>query len=340
MTQFLDYQPTRENYWRSIILFGRNVASYKFALAQSLLELKTRGNDLVTLEDLSVPFAHHICTHLAQAPKQTVSQSSRFLDTCSRFNAGEIATEELYAVTQRIGFNNVIDAFHVVNNEPIQLRFFEDERRTSGGIRLTDELLKLDASKEAASLAQEVDARWRLVETAWELKISRQLVSIEHDRDSGCLTALKRNRRVTVTSSRTALNGYQKGKCFYCAGEISIDPDDEQCADIDHFIPHTAGNAMPHLDVNGIWNLVLACRQCNRGASGKFARVPSLDLLARLHQRNEFLIGSHHPLRETLIGQTGKTEPERRSFLQSRHSEAKAILIHTWTPPRRGDRAL
>jgi hypothetical protein len=41
-----------EDYWRGIVLFGRNVASYKFALAASLLELKPASGDLVRLEDL------------------------------------------------------------------------------------------------------------------------------------------------------------------------------------------------------------------------------------------------------------------------------------------------
>ena len=36
---FSEYKPNDENYWRSVILFGRNVASYKFALAKALLEL-------------------------------------------------------------------------------------------------------------------------------------------------------------------------------------------------------------------------------------------------------------------------------------------------------------
>ena len=39
MTLFTEVQPTLENYWRSVILFGRNVASYKFALGKSLLDL-------------------------------------------------------------------------------------------------------------------------------------------------------------------------------------------------------------------------------------------------------------------------------------------------------------
>jgi hypothetical protein len=36
---FVEAHPTREDYWRSVILFGRSVATYKFALAMSLLEL-------------------------------------------------------------------------------------------------------------------------------------------------------------------------------------------------------------------------------------------------------------------------------------------------------------
>ena len=34
---FQEAEPSLESYWRSVILFGRNVASYKFALAKSLL---------------------------------------------------------------------------------------------------------------------------------------------------------------------------------------------------------------------------------------------------------------------------------------------------------------
>lgn len=34
---FQEEHPSLESYWRSIVLFGNNVASYKFALAKSLL---------------------------------------------------------------------------------------------------------------------------------------------------------------------------------------------------------------------------------------------------------------------------------------------------------------
>jgi hypothetical protein len=36
---FIETRPSLDSCWRSIILFGRNVASYKFALGRSLLDL-------------------------------------------------------------------------------------------------------------------------------------------------------------------------------------------------------------------------------------------------------------------------------------------------------------
>jgi hypothetical protein len=49
MATFLDRDITLENYWRAVILFGQNVASYKFALAKSLIELSSPGQTSITL---------------------------------------------------------------------------------------------------------------------------------------------------------------------------------------------------------------------------------------------------------------------------------------------------
>lgn len=157
MSEFIDSAPDLETYWRSIILFGRNVASYKFALAKSLFELGSYEQELIRLEDLAVPFAKNVCEHLNLSPKQSTSRSSKFLDACRAFN------------------------------------------------------------------------------------------------------------------------------------------------------------------------------------SHKFAKLPSTHLLARLHTRNEFLIGSHHPLRETLMSQTGNREFERKSFLQNFYDRARERLIHTWNPVLRSE---
>lgn len=65
MPEFLERQRTLENYWRAVILFGQNVASYKFALAKSLIELSALNKEKVSLGELAEPFSRHIVEHLA-----------------------------------------------------------------------------------------------------------------------------------------------------------------------------------------------------------------------------------------------------------------------------------
>ncbi len=337
MSGFTDTSPDLETYWRSIILFGRNVASYKFALAKSLIELGAREQELIRLEELSEPFARHVCEHLKLNPKQSTAASSKFLDACRAFNTDEISKSDLIAQTTKLGFVNVINAFHVVNQGEIPKRFFLDERKQNAGIRLTDDFFNMFEEGHAGDLGEEVEARWRLVETAWSLGLSRNLASIQHDEELSLLYAGAAERRVAVTSSRSALNGYQKGRCFYCFDRISVLEGDALLADVDHFFPHVLKAEMSDAHLDGVWNLVLACKDCNRGHDGKFAKLPNLRLLARLHTRNEFLIGSHHPLRETLMSQTGTNEAERKSFLQNQYDRARERLIHTWQPILRAE---
>jgi 5-methylcytosine-specific restriction endonuclease McrA len=324
---FTSIQPSPENYFRSIVLFGRNVASYKFALAKTILRLANEGRQDVPLSDLAPPFATEICRHLNIAPKQATSASSRFLDVCCSFNAGEISESELIETTTRLGFANVIDAFHVVGPGDIPIRFFTDQRNTNRpGITLTDELLEL-APRRSSDLDAEAEARWRLVETAWELGTSRATISF--DANSGALTTPTRRR--SVTSATHALTGYQRGKCFYCYRSIGLTQGSTELADIDHVFPHVLARLGLLSNIDGIWNLVLACPQCNRGPSGKFDYTPAALYIERLHRRNEYLISSHHPLRETLMMQTGTTAEARRAHLQAALNVARQNQVATWT---------
>lgn len=333
---FISRHPSLEDYWRSIILFGRNVACYKFALAKSLMVLQPKHGDLIKLEDLAVPFAENIAGHLNIADKQATSTSSKFLDACRAFNQQKISKSDLIDQATKLGFNNVIDAFHIVGAGETPVRFFIDERPTNGGIRLTDEFGRLFSGSQQGNLVEEVEARWSLVEAAWELGISRNVVSVSHDVESGTFYTTNYSlRRKTVTSARPALNGYQKGQCFYCYDEIILDGAGSQQPEVDHFFPHTLKQHGFGPLIDGIWNLVLACQECNRGVGGKSASVPSLKLLERISRRNEFLIGSQHPLRETLMQQTGANEPLRRAFLNDYHAKAWALLIHTWEPAQK-----
>lgn len=332
MNNFIEQAPTPESVWRAIILFGMNTASYKFALGRALLELAQRKQAVILLEELAIPYASEISRHLITADKQTTFHKSQFLDACRKFNQGTISDTEMLSVTLQVGFRYVLDAFHMVNQGRTPIKFYEQIKTNRvKGIVLTDELFKLVDSSQKGNLSYEIEARWRLVETAWELSLSRNVVTIEVvDNATLLVTHDSTLRRVDITSSRAALNGYQKGKCFYCFTDIDLDADADRRSDVDHFFPHTLNqfNVIPQL--NGVWNLVLACQQCNRGVQGKFARIPVVRYLERLHRRNEFYINSHHPLRETILLQTGMNEHLRQQFLWKCYLEAKRILIHDW----------
>lgn len=328
---FLSTTPSVESCWRGIILYGRNTASYKFALATALLEIKPESGQLIKLEDIAPSFATSIAGHLKASPKQITTQAGKFIKACEAYNVdGDLS--RLVDVTVAHGFANVIDAFHIVGSAPVHHPFYIDERRSNKGIRITEEFSQVMHGIQRGNLELEVDARWRLVETAWNLNLPASLLVVQHDETLDELfTQDSLHRRRSVTSCRSALNGYQKGHCFYCEASLRLNGTDSN-TDVDHFFPHRLKLAHPHINLDGVWNLVLACDQCNRGPQGKFDRIPAISLLERLHQRNEYLIESHHPLRETLINQTGKTAAVRASFLNYFYQQVQLSPSFAWIP--------
>lgn len=227
-----------------------------------------------------------------------------------------ITASQLNEAALRYGFNHVIDAFHNVNNSVLAIKFYEKNYHgNSRKIILTDELYSLSGKD---SLNAEAESRWHLVETAWALSIPVHMLNVRYDYTSTLLYMKPDSfTRKNITPARDALNGYQKGKCFYCGENITL-----SSCDIEHFFPYVLQPEIMHINLNGIWNLVLSCRECNRKKS---TMILSEKFLLSLYHRNEFLIQSHHPLRETLINQTGRTSAERRDFLNRISEEAKAL---------------
>jgi hypothetical protein len=99
---FEDAPRTPEGDWRHIVRFGRNVASYKFALGQTLLDLGARQQTFVRLEDLAAPYAAAICEHLQVEDRQSTSAQGQFLDACRSRNRGELDATQLAEVTVRL----------------------------------------------------------------------------------------------------------------------------------------------------------------------------------------------------------------------------------------------
>jgi hypothetical protein len=332
-TQFQINDPSLESQWRAIILFGKNSATYKFAFAKSLLELIENEKTKISLNELAIPFANSIVEHLKKSDKQGNAGSSKFLEGCRNFINQKITNEDLYSLTEKHGFVNVVDAFQNVNGGTIPNPFYE--KNYSQGkkeIVVTDNLLKIKELFQYRNLEQEVEARWNLVETAWNLQINPNLLEVKYDENKS-LFFIESNlmRRLDITSVRDSLNGYQKGKCFYSYQDISINKNHQNLCEVDHFLPHA--NKLAHsttgANINGVWNLVLADSKINLN---KKAKIPEKRFLHRLFNRNEFYIQSKHPLAETIINQTGSTKESRSRFLESQYNLALNHSIQQWKP--------
>jgi hypothetical protein len=310
MTDFQVNDPTLESQWRALILFGKNSATYKFAFAKSLLELVNDETTIISLRDLAEPFSKHITEHLKINDKQGNSSSSKFLNACRDFNDGKLEKDTLISLTEKLGFVNVIDAFQNINGGQIPNCFYaKDFKNGKKNIIIRDELLSLKESYHFQSLEPEVEARWKLVETAWNLELNPNVLEVKYDDELEILFLGKDiMRRKSITSARDALSGYQKGKCFYSDKIITLRPGDEDLCHVDHFLPHV--NKMQHrrysANINGVWNLVLAHPKMNSTAE-KGTKVPTIEYLEKLYKRNEFYIDSKHPLGETIIKISAKT---------------------------------
>lgn len=333
LTKFQISDPSLESQWRALILFGKNSATYKFAFAKAIIELLDQNKTTLTLEDLASPFSRNIVAHLKKSDKQGNSGSSKFLNTCRDFIEGKLSEDQLIQTTTKLGFVNVVDAFQNVNGGIITDPFYhKNYLEGKKEIMLTDNIFKLKEALQFINLDQEVDARWNLVETAWNLQINPNLLEVKYD-------ALKQElyiesdfmRRINMTTVRDALSGYQKGKCFYSYQDIFVNTGSAQICAVDHFLPHLnkRAHSAEEANINGVWNLVLADPKIN---IAKNARVPHRRFLERLYNRNEFYIESKHPLAETIVNQTGKTKEKRRFFLQQQYNVALSYSIHEWSP--------
>ncbi len=237
----------------------------------------------------------------------------------------------------KLGFQYVLDRFHQLDGEQLK-PFYQMEGSGSGrSLVLSDAMLELATDESARNLRAEADARWLLVESAWQAGISRSTLAVEYDPVSQRLFGPARLRRPNgITGVREAISGYQKGHCFYCFESILIAPDHPRQAEVDHFLPYALGKAGEAFrDINGVWNLVLSCWNCNRDKS---ARIPAAGYLARLSKRNEFYVASHHPLSGTIIAQTGTTAGQRDEFLNGKWQSAASLRPSTrWTVDQHGE---
>ena len=202
-------------------------------------------------------------------------------------------------------------------------------------------------NSQSKNFLHEAESRWRLWEEAIVNNLSQHFI-IQYDKTTGNLYHQKidKPRRKPITSAEPALNGYQKGRCFYCNKEILLTAKKGEygACEVDHFFAHDFYvktfyrfiNSSLGEEVDRIWNLVLACEKCNKQKS---SNLPNKDqnskfpnYLQKLHDKNNALIRSPLPLKESIMQDTGSTEKDRVTFLNKIYKELFTIKPFSWEP--------
>lgn len=299
-----------KDYWKGIILYGLNAATYKIALGKTLLTLAEQNNHSVSWNELSKEFLDQYINRLAEDIQPQMSNPTR-LTVMERIVMGlnneSLSYDQALTEVSQNAFNDVIPRFHSIGKDKdlAKDKFYEVE--FGKRIILKDSLFSIEES-DKTQLLSELDARWSLLEGAFS--INRAQYQLANDiRDIYIQNGYERKN---ITSNIPFLDGYQNNTCFYCSSKI-----EEGDIHVDHVLPRQVINH------DEIWNLVLSHSTCNLDKSDKLV---GLHYIEKLYDRNENIMGSNHPWKNKIQNELGKTPNARKSTLLKHYDNVRNIL--------------
>lgn len=300
-----------KDFWRAIILYGLNQATYKIALGKTLIQFCQQEKGKVSMSELAEEFFQLYSKRLENGKPQLFQPKRRTAmeKIIDLYHLGKIDRFEAINKVEKEAFHDVIPRFHTVYNQQLPVKFYE---KTKTGLVLTDHLFKIFDSGDSVVFEDELESRWGLLEAAFEIKQKNsKLIN-----DIRKIYLVNGYERTDITKNRPVLNGYQNDVCFYC-GEIITEDD----IHVDHVIPRQ------FIQHDEVWNLVLAHGFCNEQKSDF---LPSIIYIEKLIKRNEYFIESNHPIKQKLISQLGNTPKKRRETMLRIYEDAKTVLGVTW----------
>ena len=114
-------------------------------------------------------------------PQQgTPGRITKLEKTVAQLNTGKLSRSDAISIIASEGFNDVVPRFHTIGRDR---RFAENyfyEADFGKSLRLKDSLLNL-ATTELDELLEEVDARWSLLEGAFEINHSEIDLNLAND---------------------------------------------------------------------------------------------------------------------------------------------------------------
>jgi len=298
------------DFWRAIILYGLNAATYKMALGKALLNFAIRGKDTVSWDDLSREYFQLYLERLTASnrPQQSnPTRKTKMERIVTRYRGSTISLDEAVQEVGREAFEDVIPRFQTIgtDKEIVAGRFYEFDFGKKLTLKDTTLSVAQDNMKE---LLEELEARWSLLEGAFI--INKDQSQLANDiRDTYLFQGYE---RTNLTQNIPFLQAYQGNVCFYCSEQMSAGD-----VHVDHVLPR---QVVFH---DEIWNLVLSHATCNMLKSD---RLGADHYVMKLISRNENIMGSHHPWKHKISSQLGETPPKRSATLRRHYENMRNIL--------------
>ena len=298
-----------EDYWKGIILFGLNAATYKMGLAKTLLHFAKAGEQQVKWDDLAEVYLNeyvdrlNLCAMPQQSNPNRLTVMERIVKELS---IGKISHDNAVNKVAEKGFVDVVPRFQTIgtNKSIVENHFYEI--KFGSHLNLKDSILGFD-SDLITELESEVIARWGLLEGAFSINQTNYHLS----NDIRDIYLQDGYERKTLTSNIPFLSGYQGNTCFYCSEKL------EGETHVDHVLPR---QVVCH---DEIWNLVLSHKDCNLLKSDKLV---GRHFITKLIARNENIMGSNHPWKHKIITSLGNTPRKRKLSLELHYDNVKSVL--------------
>ena len=294
--------------WRALVLYGLNTATYKIALARTLLRFGQSQQNVVTWNDLSNAFFKEYRDRLQNNGGMPqcglVNRRTRMEQICAAYRIGKISEADAIQAVGEEAFSDVIPRFHNLGKEQtLQGTFYEIDFGKK--LVLTDALF--DVAADAAPYHDEIAARWSLLEGAYSIQAGNfQLANDIRD-----IYIANGYARTDLTGNIPFLQGYQGNRCFYCGEPMP------GAVHVDHALPRQV------LQHDEIWNLVLAHEFCNLQ---KEDRLIGPHFVQKLIARNENIMGSNHPWKKKIAELLGTTHAQRSHTTLEHYKNVSSVL--------------
>ncbi|RJX70923.1 HNH endonuclease [Vibrio sinensis] len=300
---------TNEDYFKGIVLFGLNAATYKMALAQTLLKASREGKTELSWEELSTTYFDAYKARLAanSMPQQgNPNRLTKMERIIKEHELGVLTSNQAIDKVADTAFDDVVPRFQTIGSDKnIVASYFYDIEKGKKLV-LKDSLLSL-TEPQINTLQQEVHARWGLLEGAFSINQT----NFELANNIREIYLKNGHERKALTHNIPFLSGYQGNVCFYCG-----EPMDDNIH-VDHVLPRQVINH------DEIWNLVLSHGDCNLLKSD---RLVGQHFVEKLIARNENIMGSNHPWKAKIQSTLGSTPKKRASNLNMHYDNIKSVL--------------